>query len=171
MNKLIAIAFDNKYGASNALVMIDELQEQYLIDLEDAVIATVKENGEIKLHQSVNLVKVGLIQGGFWGALVGLILTGPLGMILIGGTSSAFGALVGSLSDYGIKDDFIRNLGRTLKPNSSALFLLVSSMTTNKVLVKLQSLEGAKVLQTSLSKTAEEKLKDVIETEQAITLQ
>ncbi|MCI5081319.1 MAG: DUF1269 domain-containing protein [Saprospiraceae bacterium] len=170
MNKLVAIAFDDLYGASNALVKIDQLQDDYLISLNDAVIATIREDGKVNLNQSVNLVKLGAIQGGFWGSLIGLILTGPLGMLLIGGTSAAFGALVGSLSDYGINDDFIRELGREMKPGSSALFLLVRDMTTDKVVEKLQQFDG-KIIQTSLSKDAEEKLKAAIESNDAIEIE
>lgn len=161
MNKLIALSFDNIYGASNALVKLDQLKDNYLISLNDAVVAIIREDGKVKLNQSVNLVKIGATQGGFWGALVGLILTGPLGMLLAGGTSAAFGGLIGSLSDYGIKDDFIRSLSRKLKPGSSALFLLVKDMTEDKVLEEMQSW-NAQIIHTSLSKEAEERLRNAI---------
>lgn len=161
MNKLIALAFDDVYGASNAMVKLDLLRENYLISLEDAVIATVREDGKVKLNQSVNLVSAGAVQGGFWGSLIGLLFTGPLGMLLIGGTSAAFGALIGSFGDYGIKDDFIKSIGEKLKPNSSALFLLVRDMTEDKVLEEMQSW-GGELIQTSLSKEAEEKLRKSI---------
>lgn len=164
MQKLVAIAFDDMFGASNALVKLEQLQDNYLISLDDAVVALIREDGKVKLKQSFNLVKLGAIRGGFWGSLIGLIFTGPLGLLLIGGTSAAFGALIGSLSDYGINDDFIRSLGRELNPGSSALFILIRDMTEDKVLEKLEGIEG-KVIQTSLSNDAEEKLREAIEKE------
>ncbi len=170
MKKLIAISFDDIYGASNAIVKLDQLQENYLLTMEDVVIATIREDGKVKLSQSVDLVKIGAAQGGFWGGLIGLILTGPLGMLLIGGTSAAFGALIGSLSDYGINDDFIRKLGRKLEPGSSALFILVNDLTMDKVVEKLEGLNG-EIIQTSLPKESEEKLRQAIEAQKVVEIQ
>lgn len=164
MSKLIALAFDDIYGASNALAKLDTLTENYLIAIEDAVVATVREDGKVKLNQSINLVAAGAARGGFWGSLIGLIFTGPLGMLLIGGTSAAFGALMGHLGDYGINDEFIKSLSGKLKPNSSALFLLVKEMTEDKVLDEIKTW-GGEIIQTSLSKEAEEKLRNAIKSD------
>lgn len=161
MNKLVALAFDDASGAVNALAKVDQLKENYLISIDDAVVATVMEDGKVSLNQSVNLVKAGAAQGGFWGGLIGLLFTGPLGMLLIGGTSAAFGALMGSFADYGIKDDFIQSLSGQLKPGTSALFLLIRDMTEDKVLAEMQTWGGT-IIQTSLSQEAEEKLRKAI---------
>lgn len=162
MNKLIALAFDTPEGASVALTKVDQLKENYLITLDDAVVATVREDGKVKLNQSVNLVASGAAQGGMWGGLIGLIFTGPLGMLLIGGTSAAFGALMGSLADYGINDEFIKSLGGQLKPGSSALFLLIRNMTEDKVIDEIKTW-GGELIQTSLSKESEEKLRKALD--------
>jgi uncharacterized membrane protein len=42
--------------------------------------------------------------------------------------------LSGALADYGINDDFIRSLGQTIEPGSSALFILVRRVIPDKVL-------------------------------------
>jgi len=49
-------------------------------------------------------------------------------------------------------------VGNTIEPGHSALFLMVESATTDKVLDAIQGTE-AEVLQTSLSHEDEEKLK------------
>ena len=157
MGKLIALAFDDINGASIALAKVDLLKENYLITIDDAVVATVREDGKVKLNQSVNLATAGATRAGFWGGIIGLIFTGPLGMLLIGGTSAALGALMGSLADYGINDDFIKSLGSKLDPGTSALFLLIRNMTEDKVLDEIKTW-GGEIIQTSLSKEAEEKL-------------
>ena len=46
------------------------------------------------------------------------------------------GALSGRMSDFGINDDFIRELGETIKPGTSALFLLVAKATPDKVIAR-----------------------------------
>jgi uncharacterized membrane protein len=164
MEKLIAIAFKEKHGAMKALAKIREMENNYLLSTHDAVIATRKKNGKVKLNQSVNLIKMGATQGALWGSLVGLILTGPLGMILLGGTSAGFGAIIGSVNDYGINDTFMRKLARELQPGSSALFFLVSDMTVDKVMEQMKSIDGT-LIHTSLSQKVEEKLKSAVEKE------
>jgi uncharacterized membrane protein len=44
---------------------------------------------------------------------------------------AGFGALAGALSDYGIDDQFIRSVGATIEPGSSAHFVLVRGVTNN----------------------------------------
>jgi uncharacterized membrane protein len=81
---------------------------------------------------------------------------------LTGGTSgAASGAIAGKLSDYRIHDDFIKELGNTIKPNSSALFLLVQKVTADKVLPKMSEFKG-RVLKTSLSDEREKRLREAL---------
>ena len=68
----------------------------------------------------------------------------------IGAISGAgFGALAGSLSDYGIRDDFVKKLGDTIPPGSSALFILFRSATEDKVLPEIKPYKP-RILKTSL---------------------
>lgn len=64
----------------------------------------------------------------------------------------------GLLSDYGIPDQFIKNLGSTIKRGTSAIFLLIRSVDEDKVLPRISQYEGT-ILKTSLSKEQEEKLR------------
>lgn len=63
--------------------------------------------------------------------------------------------------DYGISDDFIRQLGSTIQPNSSALFVLLRSVNADKVLPELSQLHG-RVLRTSLSDADENRLREAL---------
>jgi uncharacterized membrane protein len=71
------------------------------------------------------------------------------------------GALSGSLVDYGIDDNFIRQIADTLQPNTSALFVLVRKAQPDKVLAELSRFRG-KVLRTSLSPEQESRLRAVL---------
>jgi uncharacterized membrane protein len=86
--------------------------------------------------------------------LAGLVLGSAIGV--------GAGALSGSLSDYGINDDFIKSLAETIPPNSSALFILVRKVQPEKVLAELSGVKG-KVLRTSLSPEQEKKLQQALE--------
>jgi uncharacterized membrane protein len=73
-------------------------------------------------------------------------------------TGAGAGALSGSLTDYGIPDDFVKKLGKTIPEGSSALFVLFKKVNEDKVLPELESYKP-RVLKTSLSNEAEQKLK------------
>ena len=79
------------------------------------------------------------MSGALWGKLVGFLFLNPLAGMAIGGLVGAgAGALSGSLADYGINDDFVRRLGQTIPPGSSALFVLVKSVTFDKILPEIE---------------------------------
>ncbi|WP_203564073.1 DUF1269 domain-containing protein [Deefgea sp. CFH1-16] len=67
------------------------------------------------------------------------------------------GALSGALTDLGIDDQFMKDLAANMQPESSTLFVLVRSMTPDKVLEQLRG-TGGTLLQTSLSHEDEAKL-------------
>jgi uncharacterized membrane protein len=85
----------------------------------------------------------GASRGLLMGPLVGLLLLNRLAGMAIGGLAGAgFGPLSGSLTDYGISDDFIKSLGKTIPKTSSAYVRLVSAHrkfdTTDKVLPEIE---------------------------------
>jgi uncharacterized membrane protein len=82
----------------------------------------------------------------------------------VGGLAGAgFGALSGSLADYGINDEFIKDLGRTIPKGSSALFMLIKRSTPDKVLPEIEAFRP-RVLKTSLSKEQEDRLRAALGT-------
>jgi uncharacterized membrane protein len=154
MSTLVVIGYDDPFKAQEVRLVLAKMQKDYLIDLEDAVVAVKDEKGKVKLHQAVNLTAAGAVSGGFWGTLIGLIFLNPLIGLAVGATA---GAVSGALSDVGIDDHFMKDLATTLSPNSSVLFILVRKATPDKVLEELKG-TGGKVLKTSLSHGDENKL-------------
>jgi uncharacterized membrane protein len=69
---------------------------------------------------------------------------------------------LGKSADLGIDNKFIKEVGESLNPGGSALFILVVEATTDKVLPELAKFGGT-VYQTSLSNEDEEKLKKALE--------
>jgi uncharacterized membrane protein len=167
MAELVVIGFDDPNEADRVLTELQRMQKEYLIDLEDAVVAIRTPDGKARLKQTVDLVGPGAATGGLWGAmwgsLVGLLFLNPLTGLAAGAAFGAgAGALSGKLVDYGIKDDFMRDLASTLKPNSSALFLLVRKVQPEKVLRELSHFRG-RILRSSLSPGQEARLQKAIE--------
>jgi uncharacterized membrane protein len=159
MSDLIVVGYNDEHQAEEVRLKLLKMQHEYLVDLEDAVVAVRTREGNVMLHQIHNLTTAGAISGGFWGALIGLLFLSPILGAAIGAGAGAVG---GALSDIGIDDNFMKELAGTLQPGSSALFVLVRKMTPDKVLPQLQG-AGGKILQTSLSNEDEKKLQAALD--------
>lgn len=157
MSDLIVIGFKDEFKADEVLLDLRKLEREYLIDLEDAVVVIRNKEGKVKIKQTQELVTSGALEGGFWGLLLGLIFFHP--MLAIVGVAA--GAISGVLTDIGIDDNFIREIGNTIESGTSAIFVLARKSTPDKVLDELSKFEG-KVLRTSLSKEDEAKLQAVL---------
>jgi uncharacterized membrane protein len=167
MSELVVVSYKGEDTADQVLNKLRELQKEYLVDLEDAVVVIRDKKGKVRLKQSVPLVRVGaasgLAWGGLFGLLVGIFFMNPLLGWLTGAAAGAgAGALSGALSDYGINDDFIKSVGKTLEQGSSALFILVRRVNLEKVLPELKPFGGT-ILKTSLTTEQEQRLKKALE--------
>lgn len=159
MSKLVVLGFDSTEKADQVLHKLVSLQKEHLIDLEDAAVVVRGDDGKCRVKQAVNLTAAGAAGGSFWGLLIGLLFMHPLIGVLAG---TAAGAISGSLADFGINDDFIKELGETLQNGSSALFIMVRKATPDKVLEEIKGYD-ARVLHTSLSIKEETALREALE--------
>lgn len=156
MSELIVFAFKTETGAEEMRVALVQLQKEHLIELDDAAVVVRKADGKVKVKQAVSLVGAGALGGAFWGMLIGLLFWAPWLGLAVG---AATGAVAGGLSDVGVDDKFIKEVGETIDPGNSALFLLVREVTADKVIGYLTQFD-ATVLRTSLSNEDEAKLKE-----------
>lgn len=156
MSTLLAIAYKDKATAEAARAKLAELQNQQLISVQDAVVAT-HEGDKIKLDQAVGLTGAGAAGGALWGGLFGLIFLVPIAGMAIG---AATGALAGKLSDYGIDDDFAKAMGQKVTPGKAALVLLIGEATTDRVMAEMKAQHfGGELIQSNLSEEDEAKLR------------
>ena len=161
MADLIAIGFDNQEKAFELRARLAQLQKEYLVEMEDAVVVTRDEKDKVKLHQATNLTAAGAAGGTFWGLLVGILFLNPLLGAAVGAGS---GAIVGALSDIGIDDDFMKGLGATLDRDGAAVFILARKVSGEKLLERLEEFRGSgRIIQTSLDRDDEKSLQAFIE--------
>lgn len=158
MSDLIFIAFPNEEKAVEVRNRLLELQQEYLIELGDAVIAVKEQDGKIRLNQLLNLTATGAVSGALWGALIGLIFLNPLLGTAVG---AGAGALSGKLTDVGINDDFVKQSAQALQPGTAGLFLLVRKVTGDKVLKEFEGVGGT-VVSTSLDEEKEAALREAL---------
>lgn len=171
MADLVVLGFDGIGAADDVLTKLRSLKKENLIDLEDACVVVHDDAGAVQVKQAVNLVSIGAASGAstgmLIGALAGLLVLNPLAGMAVGGLAGAgFGAFSGSLADYGINDEFIKNLGNNIPKGSSALFVLIKSSTPDKILPEIQPF-NPRVLRTSLSKKQEDRLRAALESKSA----
>lgn len=176
MSELVCIAFKDPSTGDRVLNELRAMESEYVLDLEDAVIVVRDQDGKVHLKQCVDVfggaTKHGVALGVLWGGLMGLLFMNPLAGLLgsLAGGAGA-GAITnaaneyGLLSDYGIPDQFIKDLGSTIKRGSSAIFLLIRSADQAKLLAGFSRYEGT-ILKTSLSGEQEEKLRAVLAKQQ-----
>lgn len=163
MSNLVILGFDGIHTADDVLNKLRSLQNEHLIDLEDSCVVERDDAGKIHIKQAVNLTALGAAAGGgrgaIWGMLFGLLFLNPLAGMAIGAVAGAgAGAMSGSLADYGIRDDFVKQIAGTIPAGSSALCVLFRSVTEDKVVAELEAYKP-RVLKTSLSNEQEARLK------------
>lgn len=158
MATLAVIGYENEDTAEEVRLKLIKLQNEYLLDLRDAVVVVRDAQGKIRLRQMYNLTAAGAVSGGFWGTLIGFIFLNPLFGMALGAT---WGAISGELSDVGIDDAFMKQLAETLKPGTAALCVLLHSEAPDRVVEEIRQFGGT-VLRTNLSHENEEKLRQAL---------
>ena len=126
MSDLVVIAFPTEAKAEEVRQKLLTMQEEYLLELGDAVVAVKDAKGNIKLNQMFNPTAGGAVGGAFWGTLIGLIFLTPLAGAALGAASGAVG---GALTDVGINDKFMKDTAAAIQPGTAALFVLVRRVT------------------------------------------
>jgi len=157
MSDLIAIAYKDVPTAQTVVRNLGAAAKQHVIELDDCVIVERKPGGKIKLHQP-SLTGIGAAGGALWGGLIGLIFLMPLFGMALG---AAAGAASGALSDTGVDDKFMKQLGENLPEGGAAVILLVRKASQDKILPEIQ-IPGT-IIQTSLSNEQEQHLRDALE--------
>jgi uncharacterized membrane protein len=157
MSDLIVIGYPDENRAQQVWEELVKLQNDYLVDLEDAAIVRRDEKG--KLHVTTpahHAVAWGTLSGMFWGVLIGLLFLWPLAPV-VGVAGGIMGAALGAAGDLGIKEDFKRRVQDLVQPGTSAILVILRKVTPDKFEEALQPYGGT-VLRTSLSHQQEQEL-------------
>ena len=180
MRDLIAVGFKGKHRAAEVLGQIQSLDARGKIDLADAVAVYRSDIGRLRIDQSVQPTSK---EGGAIGGLIGVILGAALAAPFTLGASAAvaatavgagalgggsIGAVVGAVdaedwkADYGVPEDFVKQVGGLVQPGSSAIFALIRTDQDPVVLAKHFAGYGGTLLRTSLSKQKAERVQQTI---------
>ena len=179
MPQLIVVGFKkDMYRASEVLNQLQDMDDDWVVDLHDAVAVYRDYNGKLRVDQSYQMTTgEGAGLGGLWGSLIGLTLaipftggaTAPAAGALAAGAlaGGAMGAGLGAMDaswwkdEFGIPDDFVKQVGALIQPGDSAIYALLRTANPNIVADRFRGYGGT-VLTTTLSRDQESKVEDVL---------
>jgi uncharacterized membrane protein len=158
MSTLVAIAYPDAATAERVRQELIAATKEHLVQLDDAVVVEHQPDGKIKLNQAMSTTGTGAAGGALWGGLIGLIFFAPLLGMAVGAAS---GAVAGKVTDVGVNDNFMKELGAKLEPGGAALIALGRTDAPDKVLDRVKGY-GGHVIQTSLSTEEEERMRSAL---------
>jgi uncharacterized membrane protein len=159
MADLIAIGYPDETTAEEAAQEVLRLSEDLIIQPDAVAVINRDHEGKYHVHTMHNEVATGALWGVFWGLLFGFLFFVPVVGAVVG---AALGALMGLITKLGISEQFQRQVRDLLQPGTSALFMVVEKMTTDKAVAALNRFGGT-VLKTSLSEQAEQELQAALQ--------
>ena len=167
MAELIVVGFKkDMYRASEVLNTLQEMNENWVVDLHDAVAVYRDYSGKLRVDQSYQMTTG---EGAAWGGLLGGMIGAMLAIPFTAGASAvaaaalatgavsgtALGATAGALdaeswkADYGISDEFVQRVGTMVQPGDSAIFALLRSLDPELVAAQFKGYGGT-ILRTTL---------------------
>jgi uncharacterized membrane protein len=181
-SQIVVLSFEGAGTASGVLENLRDMERRGHLKLDDAVVASraPRVSGSSSSDPSDNVVWLEGIAtasggaamaqaepvqieqtdarrgrtaaaGAAAGLLAGWLLGGPVG-------GAALGAVIGAMRDRGLNDRFVKSVSERLRPDTSAVFLLVREADAPRVLEELRPF-GAQVEHTDLPPEQEEQLR------------
>jgi uncharacterized membrane protein len=123
MSNLIVLTFDDTEQAGQVFEAIKQAQAGEHVKIEDAAVIVKDEAGKVHIkNQMDKTVAVGAVGGGILGLMIASVFF-PLAGLVIGAIG---GGLIGKSMDKGVDQKFVKDVTETLKPGTSALFVIGS---------------------------------------------
>jgi len=180
MATLIVVGFKkDMYRASEVLNQLQSMDDDWVVDLHDAVAVYRDYNGKLRVDQSYQMTTgEGAAWGGLWGSLIGLTIaaipfTGGASAVAAGTLAAgaaggaALGAGAGAIDaawwkdEFGIPDDFVKQVGGMIQPGDSAVYALLRTANPDIVADQFRGYGGT-ILSTTLSRDQQTKVEGVL---------
>jgi len=179
MRDLVVVGFHDQYRAADVLNELRRMNNDWVVDLDDAVAVYRDYKGRLRIQQSYDPTsREGAAWGALWGSLIGAALAIPFtggASAAAAGAALAVGALTGGAvgatggaidaawwkDEAGISEDFVRRVGAMIAPGQSAIFALLETANPEAVAEQFRGYGGT-ILRTNLSPEQTAKVQAVL---------
>ena len=142
-DNLMVVGFHGKHRASEVLGQVEQLTYDWSLQLKDGVAAYRTDDGRLRIDQSIQpTTKEGAGYGVFIGSMIGALLAAPFtgglsaaaAATALGAGAATAGSIGGAIGyedadtfkrEYGISDEFVKEVGGLIQPGDSAVFAVV----------------------------------------------
>ena len=161
--QLAAISFDNDLKAVEFMTAMTRLARDGRLALRDAVFVVKNAEGKTYVRETKDLQPGSTAIGaGLWSGLFGLLLGGPVGLLVAGGIGAGAGALTAKLVDVGVTDEFVDQLREMVRPGTTTVALLADHVDPEPVLAELHRFEGGRYVAGNLPLDAIQAVRDAL---------
>ena len=167
---LAAISFDDELKAVEFMTAVTRLARDGRLSLHDAVFVVKNEDGRTYVRETKDLEPGSTAIGAaLWSGLFGLLLGGPVGMLVAGGIGAGAGAVTAKLVDVGVTDDFVDQLREMVRPGTTTVAILAEDVDADAVLRELKRFEGGRYVAGTLPLAGIQAVRDALGDATAIT--
>ena len=142
MSEVLAVAFDDRAAAADVLQKLRSLGAEHLVELEDACVAQRGADGRLQLTQAIGHRLA--LHGRFWHDLIHRLLHHRRERERAGSGAP----------DSRLEPSFYRELADALRPDTSALFVLVREASADALIKSLEQHQG-RILRSTLPEQEE----------------
>jgi len=178
---LIVVGFHGKHRASEVLGQLEQLTYDWSLQMKDAVAAYRTDDGRLRVDQSVQpTTKEGAGYGAFIGGIIGALLAAPFtgglsaaaAAATLGVGAATAGTIGGAIGaedadtfkrEYGISDDFVKEVGGMIQPGDSAVFAVIRGGNAEQMAERFRGYGGT-ILRTSLSPKVAQRVQETLRT-------
>lgn len=183
MADLIVVGFSGTGRAAEVLDQLQALDDEWVVDLQNAAAIYRDYDGTLKLDESTVLTErqstgIAALWGGLLGALIAIPFTGgasgaaaaAIAAGALGG--GAVGAATGALTsdwwrdDFGLSGDFVGSVAAMIQPGDSAILALIRADNSEQVAERFRGY-GGQVLRTTLTHEQSRKLQQILDAHKA----
>jgi uncharacterized membrane protein len=179
LSELVVVAFRDQYRAAEVLNELRRRDWDWVRDLADAVAVTLDGNGGVRIQLNVDLLPGGTARRiGLWRSLLSTTLFRPTPRALAASKSQTPDSAAGNggpppqsawvpydpawwKEDFRLSEAFLRDVGAVVKPETSAIFVLLHCEQIFPVLRQLHNY-GNMIIHTTLTAEQDEKLGAVL---------
>jgi len=178
-DNLMVVGFHGKHRASEVLGQLEQLTYDWSLQLKDGVAAYRTDDGRLRIDQSIQpTTKEGAGYGLFIGSMIGALLAAPFtgglsaaaAATALGAGAATAGSIGGAIGyedadtfkrEYGISDEFVKEVGGMIQPGDSAVFAVVHGGNPEQMAEKFRGYGGT-ILRTSLSPKVAQRVQETI---------